>query len=171
MSFTETERREIKNYILRKIDEDDADLVAKTTDAFGISATSVKRYLDAEVEDGHITKSEQADCRYGLVFKRIDYHYDIRSITEREDYVLYEDILPVLDVNDNAKRIWRYVLPEIFNNALEHSEGKKVEAYLLPIYQDLFDRRRDRYFQESYRIPETIRVCVSDVGECRNRVI
>ena len=130
MSFTETKRREIKNYILRKIDEDDADLVAKTTDAFGISATSVKRYLDAEVEDSHITKSEQADCRYGLVFKRIDYHYDIRSITEREDYVLYEDILPVLDVNDNAKRIWRYVLPEIFNNALEHSEGKKVEAYL-----------------------------------------
>ena len=49
MSFTEAKRREIKNYILRKIDDDDKALITKTSDAFGISATSVKRYLDAEI--------------------------------------------------------------------------------------------------------------------------
>ena len=46
MSFTDLKRREIKNYLLRKIDEDVPALTSKVADAFGISATSVKRYLE-----------------------------------------------------------------------------------------------------------------------------
>ena len=45
MSFTEKRRMEIKKYILRKIAADDVDMVEKTKDSFGISITSVKRYL------------------------------------------------------------------------------------------------------------------------------
>ena len=134
MSFTEAKRREIKNYILRKIDDDDKALITKTSDAFGISATSVKRYLDAEIDTGHIARDDRNKCGYSLIFNRSDRKYDIRGISEREDNVLYEDIMPLLDVNDNADHIWRYALSEMFNNAVEHSEGDIVDAYIETCY-------------------------------------
>ena len=130
MSFTEIKRREIKRYLLRKIDEDDKALLPKIADAFGISSTSVKRYIDAEISEGHIRKDTGCSCGYTLVFSDKKQKYDLAGFTEREDALIYEDILPFLDVNDRAKRIWRYVLPEMFNNALEHSEGSVVEAYV-----------------------------------------
>ena len=134
MSFTGTKRREIKNYILRKIDEDDEMIVSKTADAFGISSTSVKRYFDAEMSSGHICPDKKRACGYALVFEHLNKRYSISEFSEREDYVLYKDFLPFLDCNENAGRIWRYVLPEMFNNALEHSEGKSVRAYYEKCY-------------------------------------
>ncbi len=130
MSFTEIKRREIKNYILRKIDDDDESLLSKTADAFGISGTSVKRYIDAELAAGHIGTDEKRKCGVALVFNKTTFQYDMASLTDREDYALYNDVLPVMSVNTNADRIWRYVLPEIFNNAIEHSEGHKIDAYI-----------------------------------------
>ncbi len=128
MSFTETKRREIKNYILRKIDEDDNALSSKVADAFGISLTSVKRYIDSELAENHIVKSTQRECGYSLVSVKREFTYDIKALTERDDYILYKDISPLLEANENAMRIWRYALPEIFNNALEHSGGKNVRG-------------------------------------------
>ena len=54
MSFDLTKRKEIKHYILEKISDDDEFIVSKVADAFGISLTSVKRYLDSEIADGNI---------------------------------------------------------------------------------------------------------------------
>ena len=68
MSFTETKRQEIKKYLLRKIDEYDANLIDKVSDAFEISATSVRRYLDAEIKEKHIEINSKAKCGYALTF-------------------------------------------------------------------------------------------------------
>lgn len=130
MSFTEIKRREIKNYLLRKIDENDKDPVSKISDAFGISVTSVKRYLEAELNDGHILKDNEAACGYSLVFDTHTIQYEIDAIPEQEDTIVYKDILPLLNTGDNAGRIWRYALPEIFNNALEHSGGTTVNIHV-----------------------------------------
>ena len=128
MSFTDIKRREIKKYLLRKIDEDDATLISKVADAFGISATSVKRYLDAELREDHILRDVTHKCGYSLTEVRKDFSYDIKKLGEDEDGAIYEDILPLLKINENAGRIWRYSLPEMFNNAIEHSCGSKVKA-------------------------------------------
>lgn len=128
MSFTEIKRREIKNYLLRKIDEDDASLIGKTADAFGISATSVKRYIDAELAESHILRDDKRACGYSLRARTGDFSYDLAALKEREDSVIYDDILPMLDVNENAGRIWRYTLPEMLNNAIEHSRGSNVSV-------------------------------------------
>lgn len=130
MSFSEIKRREIKLYVLRKIDDDDRDFVNKTADAFGISVTSVKRYIDSELAACHIKKDSDKRCGHSLCTRERRLVYDISSVSEREDAVLFEDILPLIDVNDNARHIWSYVLPEMFNNALEHSEGDKVDVYV-----------------------------------------
>ena len=101
---------------------------SKVADAFGISLTSVKRYIDSELAENHIVKSTQRECGYSLVSVKREFTYDIKALTERDDYILYKDISPLLEANENAMRIWRYALPEIFNNALEHSGGKTVRG-------------------------------------------
>ena len=131
MSFTETKRSEIKKYILRKVDDDDEEMIAKTVDAFGISTTSVKRYIESELLEGHIARNESALCGYMLTSSEKKLSYDISQISEREDGIVYQDILPLINVNERAERIWRYTLCEIFNNAIEHSEGDKVDVYIL----------------------------------------
>lgn len=50
MSFTEKKRDEIKKYILRKIARGDGAVLEKTMDSFGISITTVKRYIKEALE-------------------------------------------------------------------------------------------------------------------------
>ena len=50
MSFDSQKREEIRKYILRKIALNDKELIAKSMDSFGMSVTSVKRYLKEFVE-------------------------------------------------------------------------------------------------------------------------
>ncbi|MCR5302428.1 MAG: DUF4325 domain-containing protein [Lachnospiraceae bacterium] len=130
MSFTETKRREIRNYILTKIDENDPAFIAKTVDAFSISGTSVRRYIDSLTSDGHIFTKSGRECGYDLISQQNDLRYDISHITDREDSIIFNDILPLLSVNESAKRIWCYVITEMFNNAIEHSEGRIVRAHV-----------------------------------------
>lgn len=130
MSFTEVKRREIKKYLLRKIDEDDKELVYKVADAFGISTTSVKRYIDAEITAGHIVHNSNVKCGYTLCFYEKKLEYDIEKLSDREDTIIFDDLFPFMQVNDKASHIWSYTLPEIFNNSLEHSKGKKINAII-----------------------------------------
>ena len=128
MSFDENKRNEIKLYLLRKIQEDDEFVVSKVADAFGISMTSVKRYIDSEINSNHICLDSNRNCKYNLVFENFEFNYNLQELTENDDEIIYEDVLPLINSNNNALNIWSYVLSEILNNAIEHSFGKKVTA-------------------------------------------
>ena len=130
MSFTESKRKNIKDHILRKIDADKKDFIAKISEEFSISATSVKRYIDAEISNAHILKDTYRMCGYSLAFTGRELSYDIRSIAEKEDGILFKEILPLISAGDAAMHIWNYVLPEIFGNAIDHSEGSTVSVYV-----------------------------------------
>ena len=127
MSFTELKRSEIKRYLLEKIDSDDPAFIAKTADSFGISVTSVKRYIQAECDLGNIMPSESAKSGYKLKFSRHTFRYSITDLCEYDDLIFYDDVFPHLTGNDNSKNIWNYTLAEIFNNAIEHSEGSNIQ--------------------------------------------
>lgn len=139
MSFNDTKRREIRQYLLRKIDEDERALIMKVKDAFGISHTSVRRYIKLECDEGHIVHSDKNACGYALRSEKKTFSYDIKGIEEAEDGIIYRDLLPMLPDNKYSQRIWRYVLPEIFNNAIEHSQGSKisVKAELNALYSEI----------------------------------
>ena len=126
MSFTEIKRIEIKKYLLRKIDEDDSELITKVADSFGISVTSVRRYIESLLVEKSIKTDTKKKCGYRLVFSHKKYTYSLGDISENEDMVMFNDIMPILQINNNAGQIWVYALSEITNNAIEHSEGKNV---------------------------------------------
>ena len=131
MSFTEKKRKEIKKYILRKISEDDRDFIAKTTDAFDISVTSVKRYLQDFLTEVFITENRDTACGYSLVKQISEIAVQISDYLYEEDLLYQKHILPELtECGDKALRIWQYVCAEILNNALEHSKGKEIKIFV-----------------------------------------
>ena len=134
MSFTDIKRREIKKYLLRKIDEDDPNLIAKTVDAFGISGTSVKRYIVSELEAGHIKSDIKKSCGYKLCFSKNTFTYSLHDSGISEDNIVFHDLHNLFPVNDNGKHIWNYSLCEIINNALEHSHGTSLNVIVETCY-------------------------------------
>ena len=127
MSFTDKKREEIKKYILRKIALDDADVIAKTMDNFGVSITSVKRYLQEAIKDQMIEAADDRKCGYELVEQSFGEVIDLNTTHLAEDqiYELYiEKYLKFC--NADALKIWQYTCSEMLNNALEHSRGSKL---------------------------------------------
>ncbi len=130
MSFTESKRKTIKDHILRKIDADKKDIIAKISKEFSISATSIKRYIDAEIANAHIIRDSYRLCGYSLSDTGSELHYDIAGIAEREDSILFGEILPLINAGEKAGNIWSYVLAGMIGNAVEHSEGTTVSIYV-----------------------------------------
>ena len=130
MSFTEQKRNEIKKYILRKIALDDEKMIEKTMDSFGISVTSVKRYLKEFSEQVWIKVSNDKKCGYELCEEEHEICVQV-SAESCEDIICQEDIAPRLKhCNPNAYNIWQYVCMEIMNNALEHSQGTEIKIWI-----------------------------------------
>lgn len=127
MSFTDKKREEIKKYILRKIALDDADVISKTMDNFGISVTSVKRYLQDAVKNGSVKMAEDNVCGYRLTEQVYCEQISLTEEPLEEDKLFRAHIAEHLSFcNDAAFRIWQYVCAEMLNNAIEHSTGKNI---------------------------------------------
>lgn len=126
MSFTEKKRREIKKYILRKIALDDADFIEKAMDNFAISVTSVKRYLQEEIDSGTILTAEQCSCGYCLAEQ--SYCAAVPLTEDLEEDQLYNTHIAehLKNCSESAIRIWQYTCAEMLNNAIEHSRGSNL---------------------------------------------
>lgn len=127
MSFTDKKREEIKKYILRKIAVDDKDFVNKTMDNFGISVTSVKRYISEALNDDSIEILSTSICGYQLTEKKFCQVVGLTDGQAEEDR-LFDDYIAksLVRCNKAALKIWQYVCAEILNNVIEHSRGKKL---------------------------------------------
>lgn len=123
MSFDSKKREEIKKYILRKIALDDKELIAKSMDSFGISITSVKRYIKELIDDEAIMS--QSDCSCGYCLIEHVFEEEVPLSQQLEEDRLYASLIKgnLVNCNANALRIWQYACAEILNNAIEHSRG------------------------------------------------
>lgn len=124
MSLSENRRNKIKEYILEKIANNE-DVVKKTCACYGVSETTVYRYLQELREEGAIERKQRG--KYILVEKELDFVY--RNIGLEEDTIYTRDIEPILlqqNLPENVMKIWCYVFTEMLNNAIEHSETDKI---------------------------------------------
>ncbi|MBQ6886514.1 MAG: DUF4325 domain-containing protein [Lachnospiraceae bacterium] len=127
MSFTDKKREEIKKYILRKIALDDAEVISKTMDNFGISITSVKRYLQEAIKSEAIMTADDCECGYKLVEHIFCGQVDLEQGHLEEDRIFEDYIAKYLKhCNEAAFRIWQYTCQEMLNNAIEHSRGGNI---------------------------------------------
>ena len=107
MSFTDKKREEIKKYILRKIAVDDVDVISKTMDNFGISVTSVKRYLQEAIKCEVIAEDKNRESGYQLVEHSSSAKVALDASAVEEDRLFQEYIAKHLGFFKPCSNIWQ----------------------------------------------------------------
>jgi anti-sigma regulatory factor (Ser/Thr protein kinase) len=120
---------DIRHFILSHVQEHASDIVKFTADHFGMSRQSVNKHMRALVSQADIIAEGNTSARvYTLGEGRIaNMSFDITPDLE-EHVIWYRRVKPLLgDLPDNILELWSYSFQEILNNAIEHSEGTKIE--------------------------------------------
>lgn len=135
MSFTKEKREKIQHNMLELINNDDADFIPKLVKKYGMTSTSVRRYLSELMDKNVIHKTKDKACGYDLTWTEYEYIYDIENEVY-EEHEIYGEILDPLicKFSESARKIWPYVFVEIMNNALEHSGADKVICKIRTCY-------------------------------------
>jgi DNA-binding Lrp family transcriptional regulator len=137
MSLSSEKRNEVVDFLVANIREHPEDVVKLAHSEFGISNTAILRYLKNLQKNGiiEITGSVQKR-KYSLIcLRRLT---DTVAITPdlAEDKIWREKVMPLLtEQKENVFRICEYGFSEIFNNAIDHSEGTQI-TYWVEVFAD-----------------------------------
>jgi len=117
---------EIREFILFNISENRS-IAALTSQRFEISLPAVYKHIDRLEAENQIIKKEG---QFFLKSKQYKYVY-MNDQIPGEDAVWEKDIKKHFSaVPKNVWHIWIYGFLEIFNNAIEHSKGKKIHVVI-----------------------------------------
>lgn len=106
------------------------------TSKFGIKKAAVNKHLREMVNDKvAFIKSEGSKRSYHANLVEIFREQYSLSDGLEEDIVFRSDIIPVLEsINEEALDTWRYAFTEMFNNAMDHSNGSTVSVVVWKKY-------------------------------------
>lgn len=132
MSISKKEREKIKRHILELIEKDKRNIVSNIGETFGISATTIYRYLRELIQNHVIQKDSSTQSGYTLCKTITSFSYPASENRLEEDIIFNNEILPnLIDISDNAKRIWSYAFTEIMNNAIDHANAQKISCTII----------------------------------------
>ena len=134
---------EIRSFILELIENKEKDFIGHSVQKFGISRQAIHKHIRYLEEQGVITRSQKGI--YELHPEKWVVSVSLKS-NPREDVIwreLAKDNIGPLP--ENALHIWHYGFTEMFNNAIDHSEGTNIEIRI-------------------YRTPYSIEMWIRDDG-------
>jgi anti-sigma regulatory factor (Ser/Thr protein kinase) len=132
MTRIRTRGEEVRRYILEHVENHPTDINRLTAVHFGTTRQAVNKHLRRLVGEGALDETGNTRNR----------EYKLCSLSEwrklyyisadlAEDVIWRTDIAPVLgQMSDNVKDIWHYGFTEMFNNAIDHSEGKTIFVWI-----------------------------------------
>lgn len=120
----------IRAFILNNVDSHPNNIVALTSAKFNVTRTTVHRHINTLVEKGQLIKSGiTANINYYKSDNLNQSH--IYKITSKlfESEVYHNDFEHLFsNFKENVQDISYYGFTEVFNNAIDHSKGKKIVA-------------------------------------------
>ena len=123
---------EIRRYILENTKSNPSSISKLASDHFRISRQAVNAHLNRLVKEGALReKGATRNKAYELCpIVRWQGGYSLSTGTAlAEDYIWRTDIEKVFgQLRDNVRMIWHYGFTEVFNNAIDHSEGSQVDV-------------------------------------------
>jgi hypothetical protein len=120
----------IRQYILQSVEDHPRDISRMARERFGISRQAINRHLQYLIENEFIeAQGCTKDRSYSL--KELLIGEDFLLSEKHEEHIIWERYLePVISrFPENVRRICDYGFSEMFNNAIEHSEGTKVTLF------------------------------------------
>ena len=128
MEGMDKDNTKIEDFILNQVERHPSDLVPLITEQFGFSRQRAHAYVTREIKRGRIIKVGRTKyTRYFLVGgKHIEFDLKIETTLE-EDKVWSSYVKPMVSsYADNIQKICNYGFTEIFNNAIDHSDGTSI---------------------------------------------
>ncbi|MFA5252118.1 MAG: DUF4325 domain-containing protein [Phycisphaerae bacterium] len=124
----QNQAEQIKSFILGNIPEHPKDIVALAAKKFAVSRTTVHRHLNKLAKDKKIIKTGTTVRATYLLFGSRDKTIETKIRPGvGEDEIWEENFQRDFSaLNENVSYICNYGFTEIFNNALDHSEGSLV---------------------------------------------
>ena len=121
--------QEIRNFIIQNVNRFPSDIAKRTSIEFAISRQAVNQHLNKLINDQVLDADGVTMNRtYQLRTTGWQKRYPLDSQLA-EDVVWRNDIEDLLDdVPENVFEIWHYGFTEMFNNAIDHSNGKFVDV-------------------------------------------
>jgi DNA-binding transcriptional ArsR family regulator len=121
---------EIRRLILTELEAHPEDIAKVAAERFGITRQAVHRHLNSLLKDGLIEATGRTRRkRYTL---KCEIVREVLSLKDNrdEDRVWRTLVEPQLTgLRENVLRICQYGFTEIFNNAIEHSEGSRLPGH------------------------------------------
>lgn len=118
----------ISDFILDKVKANPDDLVALVAKEYGISRQRAHNYVARQVKEGRLIKvGKTRATRYFLADgNKIEFSINIKP-NLAEDQVWSKYVKPLLlKCSQNIQKISAYGFTEIFNNAIDHSQGTTI---------------------------------------------
>lgn len=129
----------IRAFLARSIYEARPDVVMGAAKHFGLSRQTIHRHLAAMVDEGILEASGKTRSRvYTLkMLEKKRWEFDLQT-RPAEDFVWREHLAQTVSaLPKNVRDICQYGFTEMFNNAVEHSEGKHVYVGLERTFEEL----------------------------------
>lgn len=123
---------EVRRFIVENVAEHSVDIGRVAATKFGISRQAVNLHLRRLVDEGELAAEGATSSRsYALVpLESWSRDYSLAD-GATEDRVWVRDVAPSLaELPRNVRDIWHYAFTEMFNNAIEHSEGGVITVDL-----------------------------------------
>jgi anti-sigma regulatory factor (Ser/Thr protein kinase) len=122
---------QIRDYIINQVEDNPGAIVSHTADKFGISRQAILRYVNKLVSEGVLVskgKTRGRNYHLGQLVNK-SFVFTPKSMKVEEDIVWRTNVSPLInDIPDNVLKICEYGFTEILNNAIEHSEGDRIEV-------------------------------------------
>lgn len=128
MKYMDKNPNKIEEFILNNLEYHSSDIAPLVAEQFGFSRQRAHEYVAREVKKGRIVKvGRTKSTRYFLADgKHIEFSSKIRPGLA-EDQIWSTYVRPmIVRYPDNIQRICNYGFTEIFNNAIDHSEGTMI---------------------------------------------
>lgn len=119
---------DVRSYILSTLRR--PKLSARVAQRFKISRQAVNQHIHNLESEGAIVGTGASRARsYRLAApETFDFSYVIEEGLD-EDQVWRRDIRPLLDLlPENVRAIWQFAFTEMFNNAVDHSDGTTIDV-------------------------------------------
>jgi anti-sigma regulatory factor (Ser/Thr protein kinase)/biotin operon repressor len=119
---------DICRYILQHVEAHPSDIAKVTAEHFKISRQAVNKHLQRLVREKSL---KRAGKTRNVIYKLAPLEQWVRRyVIDKdlaEDVVWTRDIKPTLgELPDNVMNIWHHGFTEMFNNAIDHSEGRSI---------------------------------------------
>ncbi len=132
MTSVRARGEETRQFILDQVEAHPSDIARLTAGKFRISRQAISKHLQKLTAEGSLKESGQTRSRtYQLVPLAAWQKRFAITPALQDDLVWTSDIRPALgELPENVMNIWQTVFTEMFNNALEHSQGNSIVVSL-----------------------------------------